>query len=45
MIVHDVDHQDIMFKVTNKLQKYSTYTLVDIFQKNIENHFGHIQNT
>ena len=45
MIVYDVDHQEMMFKVVNKLQKHSKHTFFDIFQKNVENNFGPIQNT
>ena len=45
MIVYDVNHQEMMFKVTNKLQKHSKHTFFDIFQKNVENNFGPIQNT
>ena len=35
MIVYDVDHQEMMFKVVNKLQKHSKHAknnIFDIFQ-------------
>ena len=45
MIVYDVDHQEMMFKETNKHQKHSKHANFDIFQKNVENIFRPIQNT
>ena len=40
MIVHDVDHQEMTFKVTNKLQKHSKhvkkYICFDIIQKKLK---------
>ena len=36
MIVYDVDHQEMMFKVINKLQKHQTHvksTIFDVFRQ------------